>query len=121
MDSATAVVGEADSELTCVTLIYHSSGPIFKTPAQSMKSPSTLQRHSAIKYFVPIIKASRFPVRSAFQDEIIRDELLFRTNLFELQIPMTLEGSISNNLYTQTRFVKALRAPPHSLRYPGSV
>ena len=27
-DRATAVVGEADIELTCVTLIYRSSGPI---------------------------------------------------------------------------------------------
>ena len=30
LDWATAVVGEADRELTCVTLIYHSSGPIYE-------------------------------------------------------------------------------------------
>ena len=39
LDWATAVVGEADRELTCVTLIYHSSGPIYETSAQSTKSP----------------------------------------------------------------------------------
>ena len=39
IDWATAVVGEADRELTCVTLIYHSSGPIYETSAQSTKSP----------------------------------------------------------------------------------
>ena len=41
VDWATAVVGEADKELTCVTLTYHSSGPIYETLAQSMKSPGT--------------------------------------------------------------------------------
>ena len=30
IDWATAVVGEADRELTCVTLTYHSSGPIYE-------------------------------------------------------------------------------------------
>ena len=39
IDWATAVVGEADRELTRVTLIYHSSGPIYETSAQSTKSP----------------------------------------------------------------------------------
>ena len=38
IDWATAVVGEADRELTSVTLTYHSSGPIYETSAQSMKS-----------------------------------------------------------------------------------
>ena len=41
LDWATAVVGEADQELTCVTLIYHSSGPIYETSAESTKSPGT--------------------------------------------------------------------------------
>ena len=41
LDWVTAVVGEADRELTCVTLIYHSSGPIYETSAQSTKSPGT--------------------------------------------------------------------------------
>jgi len=36
---ATALVGEADGELTCVTLTYNSSGPIYETSAQSTKSP----------------------------------------------------------------------------------
>ena len=35
LDWATAVVGKADRELTCVTLTYHSSGPIYETLAQS--------------------------------------------------------------------------------------
>ena len=35
LDWATSVVGEADRELTCVTLTYHSSGPIYETLAQS--------------------------------------------------------------------------------------
>ena len=39
IDWATAVVGEADRELTCVILTYHSSGPIYETSAQSTKSP----------------------------------------------------------------------------------
>ena len=39
LDWATAVVGEADRELTCITLTYHSSGPIYETSAQSTKSP----------------------------------------------------------------------------------
>ena len=39
LDWATAVVGEADRELTCVTLTCHSSGPIYETLAQSTKSP----------------------------------------------------------------------------------
>ena len=39
IDWATAVVGEADRGLTCVTLIYHSSGPSYETSAQSTKSP----------------------------------------------------------------------------------
>ena len=30
IDGATAVVGEADRVLTCVTLTYHSSGPIYE-------------------------------------------------------------------------------------------
>ena len=37
----TAVVGEADRELTCVTLTYHSSGPFYETSAQSTKSHGT--------------------------------------------------------------------------------
>ena len=41
LEWATAVVGEADRELTCVTLTYHSSGPIYETLAQSMKSPGS--------------------------------------------------------------------------------
>ena len=41
LDWATAVVGEADREQTCVTLIYHSSGPIYETSAQFTKSPGT--------------------------------------------------------------------------------
>ena len=41
LDWATAVVGEADSELTCVTLTYHCSGPIYETSAQSTKSPGS--------------------------------------------------------------------------------
>ena len=38
LDWATAQVGEADRELTCVTLTHHSSGPIYETLAQSTKS-----------------------------------------------------------------------------------
>ena len=37
LDWATAVVGEADRELTWVTFTYHSSGPIYETSAQSME------------------------------------------------------------------------------------
>ena len=37
LDWATAVVGEADRELTWVTFICHSSGPIYETSAQSME------------------------------------------------------------------------------------
>ena len=60
IDWATAVVGEADRELTCVTLTYHSSGPIYETSAQSTKSPGTFQ----------IDKSFQFPLESfcdAFQ------------------------------------------------------
>ena len=39
VDWATAVVDEADRELTCVTLIYHNSDTIYETSAQSTKSP----------------------------------------------------------------------------------
>ena len=39
LDWAIAVVGEADRELKCVTLTYHSRGPIYETLAQSTKSP----------------------------------------------------------------------------------
>ena len=35
LDWAIAVVGEADRELTCVTLTYHSSGTIYETLSQS--------------------------------------------------------------------------------------
>ena len=43
VDWATAMVGEADRELTCVTLTYHNSGPIYETSAQSMELSGTLQ------------------------------------------------------------------------------
>ena len=33
IDWASAVVGEADRELTWVTLTHHSSGPIYETSA----------------------------------------------------------------------------------------
>ena len=36
-DWATAVAGEADIELTCVTFTYGGNGPIYKTSAQSME------------------------------------------------------------------------------------
>ena len=35
IDWATAVVGEADIEVTSVTLTYHGSDPIYETSAQS--------------------------------------------------------------------------------------
>ena len=38
IDWATAVVGEADRELTCVTLTYHSSGPIYRIRWDRRKS-----------------------------------------------------------------------------------
>ena len=38
IDWATPVAGEANRELTCLTLPYHSSGPIYDTSAQSTKS-----------------------------------------------------------------------------------
>ena len=41
LDWATAVVGEADRELTWVTFTYHSSGPIYETSAQSMELSGT--------------------------------------------------------------------------------
>ena len=42
IDWATAAVGEADRELTCVTLTYYSRGPIYETSAQTTKSLSIL-------------------------------------------------------------------------------
>ena len=43
VDWATAVVGEAVQELTCVTLIYHSSDSIYESSAQSTKYPGSCQ------------------------------------------------------------------------------
>ena len=42
LDWATAVAGEADRELTCVTFTYHSSGPIYETSAQTTKFAGTV-------------------------------------------------------------------------------
>ena len=49
IDLATAVVGEADRELTCVTHIYHSSDPIYETSAQSTEFaclPDAIKRNA---------------------------------------------------------------------------
>ena len=40
-DWATAVAGEADRELTCVTFTYRGNGPIYETSAQSMELSGT--------------------------------------------------------------------------------
>ena len=41
IDWATAVVGEADIELTCVPFTYRGSGPIYETSAESMELSGT--------------------------------------------------------------------------------
>ena len=38
VDWATVVVGEADKELTCVTLTHHSSGPIYEISQYNQNS-----------------------------------------------------------------------------------
>ena len=63
LDWATAVVGEADRELACVTLTYHSSGPSYETLAQCKKSPGTYR----ILIYVRIEKLMLFHVVSAWK------------------------------------------------------
>ena len=44
IDWATAVVGEADRELRCVSFTYHGRDQIYETSAQSTDFPGTLFR-----------------------------------------------------------------------------
>ena len=99
MDWATAVVGEADRELTCVTLTFHSSGPIYETSAQSTKSPSTIKFYIFQIFFLKILNKFRdfqknwggqLKVKKIFKLKNSRLETA-RTQVFHQNLPLPIK------------------------------